>query len=123
MSKKIVFDCCLDSLRQLLSDARTTADAVTAEKLALALRFADELGKFWPGSVAATGSDGETADYETYRLLHETGLSQRQLVKIALQEELPAVRILRMLRALFGLTLKEAIEFLESCRQESPIEA
>lgn len=120
MSKRIVFDCCLDSLKKLLADAQVSADAATVEKLEMAVRFADELGKLWiPSEEAGAGSDS----YESFRLLHETGLSQRQLVKIALQDELPTVQIIRMLRSLFGMTLKEAIEFLESCRQESPIEA
>lgn len=123
MSKRIVFDCCLDSLKKLLADAQVSADTATVEKLEMALRFADELGKLWVSPAdAGAGSDSERGDYESFRLLHQTGLTQRQLVKIALQDDLPTVQIIRMLRSLFGMTLKEAIEFLESCRQESPIE-
>jgi len=57
-------------------------------------------------------SNSDSTNYETYKLLASYGLSKEQLITVARTEMLHELRILRMLRLVFNLTLQEAQQVL-----------
>jgi hypothetical protein len=102
----------LDRLKQY-SDPSVVAQATMAEAL-----FRDFESSEKPTSQFGTSGDGreynDNTNYEKYKLLRSFGLSPEQLVDVANADGLHELRVIRMLRIIFELSLDEATRFLNS---------
>jgi hypothetical protein len=56
----------------------------------------------------------DNTNYEKYRLLRSYGLSAEQLIDIAKSDRLHNLRVIRMLRLVFGLSVDEASKLVDS---------
>ncbi len=102
----------LDELKQH-ADASVVAKATMAEGLFLDL---ESFEKALPQSDASRqGREyNDDTNYERYKLLRSFGLSSERLTEIAKSDGLHELRIVRMLRLVFELSLDEATKLVDS---------
>lgn len=95
------------------TDASVVAEATMVESLFLDFELPEKTASQSDISRGAREYNDDT-NYERYRLLRSFGLSPEQLVDIAKSDGLHDLRVIRMLRLTFELSLDEATKFVDS---------
>jgi hypothetical protein len=113
---ELLRNVCWENLRSTLeklkhhSDHNVVEQAQMAEGLLFDLEFFEKTGR--EAVTAEVG--GDDTNYEKYRLLKSYGLSPFQLVLFAKSDGLHYLRIVRMLRLTFELSLDDATKLVDS---------
>lgn len=120
MSKEIIFKNCIHNLRKILNEVKDSSDQENTKRIDRAIFFAKEIDSLWPADIQmvpdnekSIGSDFDSTNYETYKLLKSFGLSLDELVQVAKNENLPELRIVRMVRLVYEIGLDEACYLLK----------
>ncbi|WP_162060164.1 hypothetical protein [Undibacterium sp. KW1] len=124
MSNEVIFKSCMDSLIRILNELESSSAPENTKRIDLAIRFAKEIELLWPSipqfvpeSGKNIGTDADPTNYETYKLLKSFGLTLDELVQVAKSENLPELRIVRMVRLVYGVGLDEACSLLKDFLQ------
>ena len=113
--RKVCRDNLLMALGRLKQhvDPTVVAQATMAEVLFLDLESSEQ-----PAQQANTPESvreyNDSTNYEKYKLLRSFGLSVEQLIDVAKADGLHQLRIVRMMRLTFELSLDEATKILNS---------
>lgn len=117
-----VFESCFASLKGLLEKLCLSSDEKSREIARQAVMFLDELGKLARTNIAPKSPvktqtiDCDPCNYALYELLASFGSSQQQLIEVARTEGLHELRVLRMPRMVYQLSLAEAQQVLAEAK-------
>lgn len=118
-----VFESCFASLKGLLEKLCLSSDEKSREIAGQAVLFLDELGKLArtanvarEAPIKPQTTDSDPSNYALYELLASYGLSQQQLIEVARTEGLHELRVLRMPRMVYQLSLAEAQQVLAEAK-------
>lgn len=119
MINEAIFKSCTGSLIGILNELEKSSTPENTKRIDMAIRFAKEIELLWssipqfvPVREKNIGSDSDSTNYEMYKLLKSFGLTLEQLVQIAKTEDLPELRIVRMVRIVYDVGLDEAYSLL-----------
>ncbi|BBB68356.1 hypothetical protein UNDYM_4103 [Undibacterium sp. YM2] len=121
METEIIFKVCMQNMLRVLSELKADPALENTKRIDLAIGFAKEIELLWPPfpdqlseRKKDIGSDADSTNYETYKLLKSFGLTLEELVQVAKSEGLPELRIVRMVRLVYDIGLDEAGNLLRN---------
>ncbi len=121
MINEAIFKSCTGSLIKILNELENSSTPENTKRIDMAIRFAKEIELLWssipqfvPAREKNIESDSDSTNYEMYKLLKNFGLTLDQLVQVAKSENLPELRIVRIV---YDVGLDEACFLLKDFLQ------